>query len=179
MRTVSPGAVRGVAVDATSGTIVLVDGDGSALTAGLMYDDTRATAYVDRVNAAGGAVWAELGYGRMQPSWALPKLLWLLDEHPELRRGARLAHQADFINRRLVGREVPADLSNALKTGAHLVDERWPEEVMEALGVPADLLPIFGSRSVASEVLAGKREPSKAHIRKLAEFFRVSADLFL
>ena len=43
----------------------------------------------------------------------------------------------------------------------------------------ADLLPIFGSRSVASDVLAGKREPSKAHIRKLAEFFHVSADLFL
>ena len=43
----------------------------------------------------------------------------------------------------------------------------------------ADMLPVFGSRSVASEVLAGKREPSKAHIRKLAEFFHVSAELFL
>jgi len=43
----------------------------------------------------------------------------------------------------------------------------------------ADLLPVFGSRSVASEVLAGKREPSKAHIRKLAEFFHTSAELFL
>lgn len=43
----------------------------------------------------------------------------------------------------------------------------------------ADLLPVFGSRSVASEVLAGKREPSKAHIRKLAEFFHVSPEVFL
>ena len=43
----------------------------------------------------------------------------------------------------------------------------------------ADLLPVFGSRSVVSEVLAGKREPSKAHIRKLAEFFHTSAELFL
>ena len=52
--------------------------------------------------------------------------------------------------------------------------------LMEHRGLrQADLLPIFGSRSVASEVLAGKREPSKAHIRKLAEFFHVSADLFL
>jgi hypothetical protein len=25
-------------------------------------------------------IWASLGY-RMQPSWALPKLLWLLREH--------------------------------------------------------------------------------------------------
>jgi HTH-type transcriptional regulator/antitoxin HigA len=43
----------------------------------------------------------------------------------------------------------------------------------------ADLLPVFGSRSVASDVLAGKREPSKAHIRKLADFFHVSPELFL
>jgi sugar (pentulose or hexulose) kinase len=125
MQTVSAQAVRGVAVDATSGTILLVDRKGSPLTPGLMYDDTRATAR--RSSQRGGrAVWAELGYCRMQPSWALPKLLWLLEAYPLLPRGARLAHQSDFINRRLVGHEVPADLSNALKSGAHLVEERWP-----------------------------------------------------
>jgi HTH-type transcriptional regulator/antitoxin HigA len=43
----------------------------------------------------------------------------------------------------------------------------------------ADLLPVFGSRSIASDVINGKREPSKAHIRKLAEFFHVSPALFL
>ncbi len=43
----------------------------------------------------------------------------------------------------------------------------------------ADLLSVFGSRSVASHVLAGKREPSKAHIRKLAAFFDVPCGLFL
>ena len=141
MQTVPSGTVRGVAVDATSGTIVLIDRKGSPLTPGLMYDDARATGQVDRVNLAGEQVWAELGYCRMQPSWALPKLLWLLEEYPPLPRGARLAHQSDFVNRRLVGREVPSDLSNALKSGAHLIDERWPDAVMEALGVPADLLP--------------------------------------
>jgi len=141
LQTVPAEAVRGVAVDATSGTILLVDRHGSPLTPGLMYDDTRAAGYVDRINAAGERVWAELGYGRMQASWALPKLLWLLDNSPQLPRGARLAHQSDFIGRRLIGREVPADLSNALKTGAHLIEERWPGDVMDALGVPPDLLP--------------------------------------
>lgn len=42
----------------------------------------------------------------------------------------------------------------------------------------ADLLPVFGSRSVASDVLNGKREPSKDHIRKLAEFFHLSPAAF-
>src|SRR2546429_685901 len=44
---------------------------------------------------------------------------------------------------------------------------------------PADLTPVFGARSIASLVLSGKRELSKTHIRKLAEFFHVSAAVFL
>lgn len=52
--------------------------------------------------------------------------------------------------------------------------------LMEQRGLrQADLLPVFGSRSVASDVLSGKREPSKAHIRKLAEFFRAPPAVFL
>src|SRR5215471_18774817 len=43
----------------------------------------------------------------------------------------------------------------------------------------ADLLPIFGSRAVASAVVSGKREPSKEHVRRLAAFFHLPADLFL
>lgn|ERR1035437_5931383 len=43
----------------------------------------------------------------------------------------------------------------------------------------ADLVPVFGSRSVASDVLNGKRDFSKAHIRQLADFFHVSPALFL
>ena len=51
--------------------------------------------------------------------------------------------------------------------------------LMEHKGLrQADLLPIFGSRSVASAVLTGKREPSKAHIRGLAQFFHLSPSAF-
>jgi HTH-type transcriptional regulator/antitoxin HigA len=42
-----------------------------------------------------------------------------------------------------------------------------------------DLLPVFGSRSIASEVLSGKREPSKTQIRRLTEFFQLSPAIFL
>ena len=53
--------VGGVSVDATSGTVLLVDAvDGRPLTPGLMYDDTRATAFTDRVNEAGEQVWEGL-----------------------------------------------------------------------------------------------------------------------
>ena len=42
-----------------------------------------------------------------------------------------------------------------------------------------DLLDVFGSRGVASEVVSGKRAISKAQAKKLAEIFHVPADLFL
>ncbi|MFH0518459.1 FGGY family carbohydrate kinase [Streptomyces sp. M41] len=132
--------VRGLAVDATSGTILLADPSGTPLTPALMYDDGRAARHAERVNTVGAAVWEKLGYRTMQPSWALPKLLWLL-QHTEAPRGTRLLHQADLITWRLTGRRTPTDSSHALKTGYDLLAERWPVEELTALGVPDDLLP--------------------------------------
>lgn len=43
----------------------------------------------------------------------------------------------------------------------------------------ADLLHIFGARGRASEVFNGKRAISKAQAKALAEFFRVSPELFI
>ena len=52
--------------------------------------------------------------------------------------------------------------------------------LMEARGLkPKDLWELFGSKGIASEVLNGKRSISKTQARKLAEFFRVSTDLFI
>jgi sugar (pentulose or hexulose) kinase len=133
--------IHGVAVDGTSGTVLLVDRGVRPLTPGLMYDDTRAVEETKRANEAGAAVWATLGYNRMQASWGLPKFLWLLAQQRGWPDGTRLAHQTDFINRRLIGGEVATDTSNALKTGVDLINERWPEEVFASLGVPGETLP--------------------------------------
>ncbi len=140
LKDLPPGSIHGVAVDGTSGTILLIDRAGRPLTAGLMYDDTRAVDKVRRINEVGAAVWASLGY-RMQPSWALPKLLWLLHENRDIIPGARLAHQTDFINRRLTGHDIPTDTSTALKTGYNLIADTWPHEVFATLSVPEGILP--------------------------------------
>ena len=42
-----------------------------------------------------------------------------------------------------------------------------------------DLEPVLGSSGVTSEVINGKRNPSKTQIKALAEFFKVSAELFV
>ncbi|HEX5084022.1 MAG TPA: transcriptional regulator [Blastocatellia bacterium] len=54
------------------------------------------------------------------------------------------------------------------------------EDLMSERGLKqADLLPIFGSRSVVSEVLAGKRGITKTQAKALAQFFKLPVELFL
>ncbi len=54
------------------------------------------------------------------------------------------------------------------------------KELMAARSLKqSDLLHIFKSKGVASEVINGKRGVSKAQAKALAEFFHVSAELFI
>jgi D-ribulokinase len=131
--------VGGVSIDSTSGTLVVQDAQGHAAGPALMYDDRRAAVEAVRVQDEGAELWTALGY-RMQASWALPKVAWLVA------RGAvpaahRLAHQADHIGARLAGHPVPTDWSHALKTGYDLLGAAWPGAVLDRLGIDPALLP--------------------------------------
>lgn len=44
---------------------------------------------------------------------------------------------------------------------------------------PNDLWPVLGSKGRVSEIITGKRAISKAQAKKLADFFHVTADLFI
>ncbi|MGP4113422.1 FGGY-family carbohydrate kinase [Streptomyces sp. 4N509B] len=133
-------AVGGLAVCATSGTGLLTGPNGTPLTPGLMYDDGRAgTDAAAEAQRAGAGLWQRLGY-RMQPAWALPKLLWWRDRGL-LTGGVRFAHQPDVVTAALVGRPVASDSSHALKTGYDLLAERWPEAVLTRLGLDPASLP--------------------------------------
>jgi sugar (pentulose or hexulose) kinase len=131
--------VESVAICSTSGTILLADVNGESLTPALMYNDSRAEEEAGSAQEKGEEIWSSLGY-RMRPSFALPKMLWLL-HNGSTNGAARLMHSADFVAARLAGEPVDTDWSHALKTGYDLMKERWPEEVMESLGVPVEILP--------------------------------------
>lgn len=132
-------SVQGTAVCATSGTIVLLDEKDTLASNALMYDDGRAQMEANEVNEVGQALWNRLSY-RMQPSWALPKLLWLSRSGAVL-KGTKLAHQNDFIHLRLAGKLLATDSSHALKTGYNLIDNCWPQEIIEALQLPLEAFP--------------------------------------
>ena len=104
-----------------------------------MYDDGRARSEAAEVNDKGATLWRELSY-RVQASWALPKLLWMVRQGM-MQAGAKLLHQNDWLNLRLAGRLLATDSSNALKTGYDLLRSCWPVEVLESLGIEASVLP--------------------------------------
>lgn len=133
------GDIGNLAICSTSGTILLTDSAGEPLTPAIMYNDGRAEEEARRAQEAGEQLWSSLGY-QMRTSFALPKLLWLMGSG--MADGAtRMLHSADFVASRLAGEVVSTDWSHALKTGYDLVNERWPNEILEDLGVPVELLP--------------------------------------
>ncbi len=129
-----PASIRAIAVDGTSGTLLLTDGEGRPLGPGLMYDDARAAGEADRIAAvappAGGALGA---------SSALAKLLHLAASGAA-DAAVHALHQADWIAARLSGRFGLSDWNNALKLGYDVVEDRWPAW-LRTLGVRRELLP--------------------------------------
>ncbi len=135
--------VAALACCATSGTIALVretsDDPAQPVSPGLMYDDGRAIEEARRVADDPAPAWRAAGL-TPQRTWALPKALWLVrdgDPGP----GVRLAHQADVVTSRLIGRPAPADTSHALKSGADLIGGGWPTADLARLGLDPRLLP--------------------------------------
>lgn len=131
--------IEALALDATSGTVLVEDAHGAPVGPALMYDDARAVAQAQRAQSVGHELWTALGY-RMQTSWALPKVLWLR-ENDHVRHGDGVVHQSDHLVRRLTGHAVPTDSSHALKTGVDLRTVSWPTDLFGALDLPVALLP--------------------------------------
>jgi HTH-type transcriptional regulator/antitoxin HigA len=115
---------------------------------------------------------------------ALPKVI---ENDRELEHFSEMLESLDRLGRELTPEEKALDVLLARLIADYDEKTDLPELpahetiafLMRQKGLKqADLLPVFGSRSVASDVLNGKREPSKAHIRKLAEFFDLSPATF-
>ncbi|MGJ4949773.1 FGGY-family carbohydrate kinase [Bradyrhizobium sp. HKCCYLS20291] len=131
-RSVDLQTVARIAVDGTSGTLLLIDADGRPRSRGLMYNDARAADEARRIAAI-----APAESGAHGASSALAKLLHLL----AATGGARHAvHQADWIAGRLAGRHGVSDENNALKLGYDPIRREWPRW-FDQLDVPRAVLP--------------------------------------
>ncbi len=125
--------ISAIAVDGTSGTLLLTDVRGVPLGSALMYNDARAQAEAARIAAIAPQTSAAHGV-----SSSLAKLLYLQAQ------ATRLAHhalsQADWIGAKFSGRFGISDEQNCLKLGFDPIKGRWPDW-LDTLGVRRDLLP--------------------------------------
>ncbi len=123
-----------IAVDGTSGTMVLVDGALVPVTPALMYDsagfDDEAARIAEHAEADSIARGAGSAVARMLR-------LQSLDGAGAARH---LLHQADFVLARLAGRAVGSDENNALKLGHDPAAGAWPGWFARA-GIRRALLP--------------------------------------
>jgi HTH-type transcriptional regulator / antitoxin HigA len=79
--------------------------------------------------------------------------------------------------------EVLITLIEAYEEEHHAIPDASPLEILRALMDASglrqkDLVPIFGSESIVSEVLHKKRDLNKSHIAKLSKRFRISPAAF-
>lgn len=127
-------AVRAIAVDGTSGTLLLTGEKGEPLSPGLMYNDTRAVVEAERIKNLAPPTSGALG-----ASSALAKLLYLTND-PASSAATHALHQADWIAAQLSGRLGISDQNNALKLGYDVIADCWPDW-FNTLGVRGGLLP--------------------------------------
>lgn len=125
-------AVGAIAVDATSGTLLPVNEEGTPLAKPLMYDarvtDDKLLARIAPLIPADSAA-----HG---PTSGLAKAL-VFQSVPGV---TKILHQADWIAGRFAGHFGTTDENSALKTGYDPIERCWPGW-MAATGLRTDLLP--------------------------------------
>jgi HTH-type transcriptional regulator/antitoxin HigA len=124
-------------------------------------------------------------YGKLLAA-ELPKPI---QNDQEFDRMVSRLEELDFAKRKLTPeekalREILAALIEVYDDNHHHIPEQPPNEMvkhlMEQRGLKqADLVPVLGSRAQVSDLVNGKRGISKAQVKLLAEYFGVSAELFI
>ena len=117
--------LKGIAIDATSGTVLLCDAALKPLSPALRYHDTRAQTQAEDLKN-----FAPAGHIVCSASSGLAKFLWL-SQHTKIDHAAHLMHQADWLAALLTGSGGFSDYHNALKTGYDAEQLCWPAWVLK------------------------------------------------
>lgn len=124
-----------IAIDGTSGTVVLCDQDGRLLSEPLFYNDDRGRSAAEELSAI-----APPGSPVLSATSSLSKLLWW-QHHLDAaiwQQARYLLHQADWLAYQLHRRPGISDYHNALKLGYDVISLSYPDWMPMSV---RDLLP--------------------------------------
>ena len=141
---VGSGSIQSIAIDGTSGTVMLCDDSGAPCSAVLMYHDQSCTQQAEAISR-----YAPTDSAARGASSSLAKALFLLDNYPA---ATHICHQADWISGLLCGRFDVSDENNCLKLGYDPVNREWPQWLSE-FNIDRALLPqVYVPGSIISSV---------------------------
>lgn len=129
-----PNKICRLAVDGTSGSMVLTDAQLKPITEPLMYNSKG---FIEEAKII--AKYAPDPHITLGSSSALARVKRLLWQDTES-QAVYLLHQADFITARLMQQGGFSDYNNALKTGFDPETKSWPDWLAD-VGVPISILP--------------------------------------
>jgi D-ribulokinase len=162
--------VTRIALDGTSGTVLLCDDLGQPLAEPLMYNDDRARSVLEMVKSI-----APVGNATISATSGLAKLYWYAQQ-PYFAAGRYLLHQADWLAWLLHGQLGYSDYHNALKLGYNPVNLELPQ-VLAPGEVVGQILPAIAAQyqinpeclvcagttdSIAAFAAAGAHQPGQA-----------------
>lgn len=124
--------IAALAVDGTSGTLLLTDADLNPLTPGYMYNSANFTAEAEAIAPHAPEISMARGAG-----FSLARLLFL---QKQAGNATHALHQADWIAAKLMRRGGLSDETNVLKMGFDVERRIWPDW-FSSCGVGLDLLP--------------------------------------
>lgn len=113
--------LQGIAIDGTSGTVLLCDENLAPLSPALLYSDSRAQQQAEQLKAI-----VPDGHTVCTATSGLAKFLWLTQQAGS-ESAACFLHQADWLTALLSGQPGISDYHNALKTGYDVERLCWPD----------------------------------------------------
>jgi FGGY-family pentulose kinase len=131
-------AIAGISVDATTCTVVALDGQGRPMRDAIMWMDVRASDQAERIGQSTNPARKYNGGGKSPVSaeWLPSKLLWLKEREADTYNGAaHLLECTDWITWRLTGR-FTANVNTAAMRGYHDGDAGgWPKDFYAEIGL--------------------------------------------
>lgn len=115
--------LHGIAIDATSATVLLCNERLEPLSQALLYSDQRAQGEAQELTSV-----APPDHIVNSATSGLAKFLWLT-RHPAIPDAAYFLHQADWLAALLTGQGGISDYHNALKSGYDVENLCWPDWV--------------------------------------------------
>lgn len=146
--------IRAIALNGTSGTVLLCDRNGQVLTEPLLYNDSCGASVLDRLSTI-----APPEHVVLSASSSLAKLLWWHEQGliPADTKPVCLLHQADWLAFLLHGQPGISDYHNALKLGydvGQLCYPNWLRQLPIASLLPQVVTPGTPLGTVRSEIAA-------------------------